>query len=64
MSCSASSNRRRCFGNTLLIQVSGDLANWVSLSTNVVTGNPIDFTDIQGASFQPRFYRAVVQPAP
>ena len=51
-------------GNTLLIQVSGDLANWVTLSTNVVTGNPIDFTDTQGASFQPRFYRAVVQPAP
>jgi hypothetical protein len=51
-------------GNTLFIQVSGDLANWVTLSTNVVTGNPIDFTDTQGASFQPRFYRAVVQPAP
>ena len=51
-------------GNTLLIQVSGDLANWVTLSTNVVTGNLIDFTDTQGANFQPRFYRAVVQPAP
>ncbi|MEO8428842.1 MAG: hypothetical protein ABI651_17215, partial [Verrucomicrobiota bacterium] len=51
-------------GNSLLIQVSGDLANWVTLSTNVVTGNPIDFTDTQGANSQPRFYRAVVQPAP
>jgi hypothetical protein len=51
-------------GNTLFIQVSRDLANWVTLSTNVVTGNPIDFTDTQGVSFQPRFYRAVVQPAP
>jgi hypothetical protein len=43
-------------GYNWVIQASTNLANWVSLATNVV-----NFTDTNGAALNQRFYRARLQ---
>lgn len=45
-------------GGVYALQVSRDLTNWTSLSTNVATGTPTTFTDSNLAGLNPRFYRA------
>lgn len=45
-------------GGVYALQVSQDLTNWTSISTNIATGTPTAFTDSNLAGFNPRFYRA------
>ena len=48
---------------TCVIQVSADLAGWLSVFTNTTSaGGTFDFTDNQSTSLPRRFYRAVVSP--
>jgi hypothetical protein len=44
-------------GNTLILQASTNLINWVNLQTNTP---PFSFTDTQAPNFRTRFYRKVV----
>jgi hypothetical protein len=45
-------------GKTNVIQSSSNLANWLSLSTNVATTNALRFTDAANTNGHLRFYRA------
>ena len=49
-------------GRTNLIQASSDLANWVSISTNVVGTNTFTVTDTTAKNFNRRFYRLAQLP--
>ena len=46
-------------GRQYVIQVSSNLADWVSVSTNVSDTGTIQWTDSQAANFPSRFYRAI-----
>ncbi|MGV3774935.1 MAG: immunoglobulin domain-containing protein [Verrucomicrobiales bacterium] len=46
-------------GQRLIIQGSQDLRTWTSLTTNVVTGGTISYTDSQATNYLNRFYRAI-----
>jgi hypothetical protein len=43
-------------GNTLILQASTNLINWVNLQTNTP---PFSFTDSQAPNYRTRFYRKV-----
>ena len=45
-----------------IIQASTNLANWVSLSTNVLAGGKYDYTNSNLTTLTQRFYRAVSKP--
>lgn len=44
------------------LEISGDLANWRTVFTNVVTDGAIHFIDPETREFEHRFYRAVSEP--
>ena len=46
-------------GRPYVIQVSSNLTDWVSVSTNVSDTGTIQWTDSQAANFPSRFYRAI-----
>ena len=48
-------------GQTVVIQASTNLLNWVPLVTNVLDNNPLHFSDPASTNFSRRFYRALVQ---
>jgi hypothetical protein len=45
-------------GQTLVIEASSDLRNWVPLSTNTLKGVTLEFDDPDSGSLSSRFYRA------
>lgn len=45
-------------GEQYLLQASTDLTNWITLSTNVATGDFLSFSDIDARDHPYRFYRA------
>jgi sugar lactone lactonase YvrE len=45
-------------GQTVVVEASTDLANWLPLSTNMFLSNSLGFTDSDTAIFPQRFYRA------
>jgi uncharacterized delta-60 repeat protein len=49
------------YGQTILVEASTDLLNWTPIATNVLTANPIYFTDSASTNFLHRFYRARVR---
>ena len=44
-------------GRSYIIQASTNLAQWENVSTNVVSGGALNFTDARAANFRQRFYR-------
>ncbi len=48
-------------GQTIVVQASTNLAQWVSLSTNRLNGALFTFTDLDSPNHPQRFYRAVLQ---
>jgi hypothetical protein len=46
----------------IVVQASSDLVNWVSVSTNVVSGGCISYTDPQTPPLPSRYYRLAVLP--
>jgi len=44
-------------GDTFIVQASTNMANWISLSTNLLGSSPPVFSDPQTSSFARRFYR-------
>jgi hypothetical protein len=46
-------------GTTVVIQASTNLADWISLSTNVAPNGLITFQDTAATNFNCRFYRAL-----
>ena len=49
-------------GQNIVVQASTDLVNWVNISTNIVTGGCISYTDPQMPPLPNRYYRLTVQP--
>jgi hypothetical protein len=49
-------------GQKVVVQGSADLVNWVNLSTNIVVGGCISYTDPQTPPPPSRYYRLTVQP--
>jgi uncharacterized delta-60 repeat protein len=49
-------------GQNVVVQASTDLVNWVNLSTNIVTGGCISYTDPLAPPLPNRYYRLTVQP--
>ena len=49
-------------GTPYIIQTSPDLANWTSLSTNLLAGNSVTITNPISAGAPRQFYRAIWQP--
>ena len=49
-------------GRTNLVQASGNLTEWTSISTNAVETNTFTVTDTAATKFNPRFYRLVQLP--
>ena len=49
-------------GQNVVVQGSTDLVNWLNISTNVVTGGCISYTDLQTPPLPSRYYRLTVQP--
>ena len=49
-------------GQNVVVQASTDLVTWVNLTTNVVTGGCISYTDPQTPPPPSRYYRLIVQP--
>ncbi len=47
-------------GQTIVIEASTNLVNWVPVATNAVAGDCIEFTDSQAPLIPNRFYRVVV----
>ncbi len=47
-------------GQNVVVQTSSDLVNWVSVSTNVVSGGCISYTDPQTPAPPNRYYRLMV----
>lgn len=47
-------------GETLVIQGTTNLVNWVPLETNVLSSSPWHFSDHAASSFKQRFYRALL----
>lgn len=45
-------------GQTVVVEFSSDLSNWVPVSTNIVNADTLYFNDPQAAGAAPRFYRA------
>ncbi|MDB6018850.1 MAG: hypothetical protein JWR19_3339 [Pedosphaera sp.] len=48
-------------GDTIYIQSSGDLVNWNTISTNVLSGGSYIFTDTASSNYSRQFYRARYQ---
>jgi hypothetical protein len=48
-------------GQTIVIQGSTNLSQWISLQTNKLVGTTWDFQDSESTGFPRRFYRAVLQ---
>ena len=46
----------------VIIQVSTDLVTWVSLTTNSVTNEELEFTDADPINSRARFYRVSLAP--
>lgn len=44
-------------GQTLVIEGSSNLIDWVALQTNMLTGDTVYFSDPQGTNYAKRFYR-------
>ena len=49
-------------GQNTVVQASTDLVNWFNISTNIVTGGCISYTDPQTPPLPSRYYRLTVQP--
>lgn len=50
-------------GQTVVIQGSSNLVDWVALQTNVVeSGGLVIYVDPEAGSLRQRFYKAVVEP--
>ena len=49
-------------GQNIIVQASTDLVNWNNVSTNVVTGGCITYTDPQTPPLPSRYYRLAVLP--
>ena len=49
-------------GQNVVVQASTDLVNWSNVSTNVVAGGCISYTDPQTPPPPSRYYRLTVQP--
>jgi hypothetical protein len=49
-------------GQNIVVQASTDLVNWVNVSTNVVSGGCISYTDPQLPALPNRYYRLTVLP--
>jgi hypothetical protein len=49
-------------GSNYVLQVSGDLLNWSSLSTNTSVASPFTLTDTNAPGVEARFYRVLQQP--
>jgi len=48
-------------GDTIYIESSGDLVNWNTISTNVLSGGSYIFTDTASSNYSRQFYRARYQ---
>jgi len=46
------------FGAAMVVDGSSNLVDWVPLSTNIVSGNPVYFSDSASTNFPARYYRA------
>jgi len=46
-------------GQTVAVEVSGNLTDWTRLTTLENTDGTLEFTDVKAAGQTPRFYRAV-----
>jgi hypothetical protein len=46
------------FGQTIVVDGSTDLVNWMPIFTNTSGGNPVFFSDSASTNFPRRFYRA------
>jgi uncharacterized delta-60 repeat protein len=49
-------------GQTLVVEASTNLVNWISISTNTVTEGCVDFIDTQAPMIPNRYYRVIIQP--
>ena len=49
-------------GQNVVVQASTDLVNWANVSTNIVSGGCINYTDPQTPPPPSRYYRLTVQP--
>jgi hypothetical protein len=49
-------------GQTVVVEGSSNLVNWLSLQTNTLDGNPLYFSDTNSAGMPDRFYRARLLP--
>jgi uncharacterized delta-60 repeat protein len=49
-------------GQNVVVQASTDLVNWSNVSTNLVTGGCISYTDPQTPALPNRYYRLTLQP--
>jgi len=47
-------------GRRIIIEASGDLLNWHPISTNIINGGSVTFSDSSGTNFTHRFFRAVL----
>lgn len=49
-------------GQSIVVQASTNLLNWVNISTNIITGGCVSYTDPQTPPFPNRYYRLTVLP--
>jgi hypothetical protein len=49
-------------GASVVIQVSTNLANWISVATNTALNGIVDFSDPNSPGVSRRFYRAILLP--
>ena len=49
-------------GQSVVVQASSDLVNWANVSTNVVSGGCISYTDPQTPPLPSRYYRLAILP--
>jgi len=48
-------------GSNLVIQASTDMKHWTSISTNVITGGSVTYTDAAAMTMPGRYYRAMLK---
>ena len=47
-------------GQTIVVQASANLGQWVALATNTLTGTTLEFTDPDRPNHPQRYYRAML----
>jgi hypothetical protein len=48
-------------GQTIVVEASTDLAQWIPIRTNIMAGTAFSFVDTSSASFPQRYYRAALR---